>query len=106
MTIFWDVLSQLLPSYGFTTINNPRPRYLLLDIPEKIKVTRAEVYKEYDYLFGLAFEEAQCNIRRIVELTYTLGYMDEQTLDSYLECIHNCIEQNTKENVFLLWLNL
>lgn len=32
--------------------------------------------------------------------------MDEQTLDSYLECIHNCIEQNTKENVFLLWLNL
>ncbi|ORU01213.1 hypothetical protein D081_0032 [Anaerovibrio sp. JC8] len=106
MDIYWDVLSQLLPSYGCTSMNNPRPRYLLLDIPEKINVTSAEISNEYAYLLGLAVDEAQCDVNKIVDLTSKITYMNDQTLDNYLDHIDTCIEKNTKEHIFSLWLNL
>ena len=105
-TIFWDVLSQLLPAYGATTTNNPRPRYIVLDIPEKIQVTNAEIHNEYSYLVNLAVEEAHYDIKKIVELIGKIEYMDEKTLENFLKNIDNCVKSNVKEQLFLLWLNL
>ncbi len=104
--VFWDVLSQLLPTYRGTTTNNPRPRHMLLDIPEKIQVTDEEIQNEYDYLLSLAVDEADSDVTRLVELTGKIEYMDEQTLDNYLSHINACIESNTKERCFNLWLKL
>lgn len=105
-TIFWEVLGQLLPTNWRTTTNNPRPRYLVLDIPKEIKITRVEVQKAYDYLLTLAVEEAQCDVTRIVELIDKVEYMNGQTLENYLENIGDCVENNTKEQIFTLWLKL
>ncbi|MBO6253243.1 MAG: hypothetical protein J6O49_06265, partial [Bacteroidaceae bacterium] len=62
------------PAYGATTTNNPRPRYIVLDIPEKIQVTNAEIHNEYSYLVNLAVEEAHYDIKKIVELIGKIEY--------------------------------
>ncbi len=104
--VFWKVLKKLLPGRTMTATENPKPQYMSLTIPEKIKISNEEIHKEYAYLLELAVEIVSTNIRKLDELTDQIGYMYETTLVKYLKCIENSIEFSTEDQRFPLWLHL
>ena len=104
--VFWSTLKKLLPNKTRSTSGNPKPQYLKLDIPEKIKVTNVERDECYAYLLELAVDTARSENKKLVELIDQLGYMYETTLTDYLGCLEKSFEFGTDENTFEVWLKL
>lgn len=105
-TVFWLVLTKLLPNQTSVTSGNPKPKYLSLEIPEEIKVTRKELYEQYSFNMALAVEVSQNEIEKLAFLATQIEYMNEETLIKFLDCIdRNCQSVDEKER-FVLWLNL
>lgn len=104
--IFWKVLNRLLPGQTTTTSGNPRPRYMSLKIPEEISVTNADVHECYAYLLELAVETVREDTEKQLDLVNQIGYMYEQTLSAYLECLEASLETYSPEFAFTLWIRL
>ena len=105
-SVFWKVLVKLLPNQTRTTSGNSKPEYLLLEIPEKIEITDAEVYEQYDFNLELAVEVSENEIEKLAFLAKQIAYMKESTLLEYLDCIDRNIEFANEKELFTLWLNL
>lgn len=105
-SVFWKVLVKLLPNQTRTTSGNSKPEYLLLEIPEKIEITDAEVYEQYDFNLELAVEVSENEIEKLAFLAKQIGHMKESTLLEYLDCIDRNIEFANEKELFTLWLNL
>lgn len=105
-SVFWKVLVKLLPNQTRTTSGNSKPEYLLLEIPEKIEITDAEVYEQYDFNLELAVEVSKNEIEKLAFLAKQITYMKESTLLEYLDCIDRNIEFANEKELFTLWLNL
>lgn len=78
-SVFWKVLVKLLPNQTRTTSGNSKPEYLLLEIPEKIEITNAEVYEQYDFNLELAVEVSENEIEKLAFLAKQIAYMKEST---------------------------
>jgi len=104
--IFWKVLSKLLPNNTTSTSGNPKPRYMSLNIPEEVKVTDAEVHECYSYLLELAVGIVCEETEKQLDLVDQIGYMNEQTLSSYLDCLEKSLKSYTQEFAFSLWIKL
>lgn len=105
-TVFWNVITKLLPNQTSTTTGNPKPKYLSLSIPEEIEVTKKEVYEQYCFNLELAVEIARNEIEKLSDLAAYIMYMDDGTLVEYLDCIDNISETTDESNAFVLWLKL
>ena len=105
-SVFWKVLVKLLPNQTRTTSGNSKPEYLLLEIPENIEITDAEVYEQYDFNLELAVEVSENEIEKLAFLAKQIAYMKETTLLEYLDCIDRNIEFANEKELFTLWLNL
>jgi len=77
-----------------------------LEIPEKIEITDAEVYEQYDFNLELAVEVSENEIEKLAFLAKQIGHMKESTLLEYLDCIDRNIEFANEKELFTLWLNL
>lgn len=104
--VFWKVLVKLLPNKTNTTADNPKPKYLSLAIPEKITVTKAEVYEQYTYNLELAVETAEGDVEKCEILAKQIEYMQEATLLKYLGDIEKNLDSLGETEVFSLWLHL
>lgn len=104
--ILIHTLVKLLPNQTRTTSGNSKPEYLLLEIPEKIEITDAEVYEQYDFNLELAVEVSENEIEKLAFLAKQIGHMKESTLLEYLDCIDRNIEFANEKELFTLWLNL
>ncbi len=104
--VFWIVLGKLLPGRTSCAFNNPKPRYLPLVIPEKLKITNVEVHDMHSYLLDLAVTKVTNDTLKQVELVDQLGHMTETTLNKYLECLEVNVKFYTEENAVTLWIKL
>lgn len=105
-SVFWKVLVKLLPNQTRTTSGNAKPEYLLLEVPEKIEITKAEVYEQYAFNLELAVEISKDKIEKLSILAKQIRYMKEPTLLAYLDCIERKREFANERELFTLWLNL
>ena len=104
--VFWKVLVKLLPNETNTTSGNPKPKYLSLVIPEKITMTKAEVYAQYTYHLELAVETADGEVEKCAILAKQIENMKETTLIKYLDGIEKKLDLFGEKEGFNLWLNL
>lgn len=104
--VFWKVLVKLLPNETNTTSGNPKPKYLSLVIPEKITMTKAEVYAQYTYHLELAVETADGGVEKCAILAKQIENMKETTLIKYLDGIEKKLDLFGEKEGFNLWLNL
>ena len=105
--IYWQVLKLLLPNQTTYNTENPRPKYLSLQITEDKRVTYAELQKEYDILLDLAVDTACTEAEKLSDLACSFEYMQEPVLSKYLDSIEKCIDANEKEEqIIVLWQRL
>lgn len=104
--VFWKVLNNLLPNKILYTTENPRPKYLQLDIPEEISVTNADIYKCNSYLLNFAVEITREDQNKIIDLIDEIGQMDEPTLSAYLDNFENYSDSISGDYSFELWIKL
>ncbi len=105
-TVFWRVLINLLPNQTFSTMTNPRPEYLNLNIPEKIIVSRTEINNEIAFMLDLAVDVSSESFDWLLELSNQMKYMQKNTLNRYLECLSKRSESCTKDQSYYLWYRL
>ena len=104
--IYWQVLIRLLPDFTSATSENPKPKYLSLAIPDKIRVTYSEIYAVYNYLLELAIDLANNQPEKQIYLVDQIRYMNEENLTAFLKEMEDNIPLNSKNDSFQIWLHL
>lgn len=104
--VAWRVIVKLLPDRTKTSTSNPKPKFLNINIPDKISVTITELKESYKMYIDIALELADNNPNKISILAKNISNMSEEQLNKYLELAENVIKTCSEDELFDLWLHL
>ena len=104
--VFWRALKKLLPENTTYTMNNPKPQYLPITIPETNEVTIEEARAQFSFCIDLAVETAKDSVEKLSELTIKIEYMDQNILLKYLGYLEDIIASGKSNGIHVLWMKL
>lgn len=104
--IFWKVLVRLLPGQTSSTTDNPRPRFMNIEMPEKIAISNKEIVEQSYYYLELAINHSEGYIERTAFLASMLRYMDAPLLEKYIEIVEGISNIASEEELVSIWIKL
>ncbi len=105
--IGWKVLKGLLPnSSNSVTSGTVKPKYLKIQIPEKIKVADGQTHQIYNCCFSLALEIASQDAQKVSELVGSVFYLGEEVIKEFLTEVQKHSDVWDDSQKFNIWLEL